>query len=232
MTWLIRQIGHLVLSAPDPMASAEDLNQAVGLRITEMEGDTVYLSSNDRHHEVTYVKGAGEAVCLGLEAVSAAAVDEVLGRHVGRAADPRRHADRPRLRPGGAAGRAGRVGVRDPHPDRPQPAAPPDHPPCGGLRRFQFAGAPDHRGKDGRPRLRYPLAGGRCQAPRHLGAARSRCRAMVQPRAAHHDRALELHDDGDKAGQSNSSVDTAARIIRVPASPSGRRAIAPISPCR
>lgn len=80
MTYLIRQMGHVVISSPDPKAAAQDLVENVGLRITETDGDTVYLSSNDRHHEVTYVKGAGEAVCIGLEAVSADAVDQIGAR--------------------------------------------------------------------------------------------------------------------------------------------------------
>jgi catechol 2,3-dioxygenase len=80
MTYMIRQMGHVVISSPDPKAAAEDLATMVGLRITEIDGDTVYLSSNDRHHEVTYVKGDGEAVAMGLEAVSNDAIDEVYRR--------------------------------------------------------------------------------------------------------------------------------------------------------
>ncbi|WP_234893317.1 hypothetical protein [Agrobacterium vitis] len=80
MTYLIRQMGHVVISSPDPVGAAKDLCDVVGLRITEQEDDTVYLSSNDRHHEVTYVKGDGKAVACGLEAASADAVDEVKRR--------------------------------------------------------------------------------------------------------------------------------------------------------
>lgn len=80
MSYLIRQMGHVIISSPDPKAAAQNLSDVVGLRITEEDGDTVYLSSNNRHHEVTYVKGAGEAVALGLEAVSAEAVDEIASR--------------------------------------------------------------------------------------------------------------------------------------------------------
>ena len=56
------------------------MQETVGLRITEQDGETVYLTSNSRHHEVTCVKGAGKAVAIGLEAVSAEAVDEVYKR--------------------------------------------------------------------------------------------------------------------------------------------------------
>ncbi|MGJ5132318.1 VOC family protein [Bradyrhizobium oligotrophicum] len=80
MSYLIQQMGHVIISSPDPLAAAKDLQETVGLRITEQDGDAVYLSSNDRHHEVTYVRGSGKAVALGLEAVSAEAVDEVYRR--------------------------------------------------------------------------------------------------------------------------------------------------------
>ncbi|MGO9360033.1 MAG: VOC family protein [Xanthobacteraceae bacterium] len=80
MGYLIQQMGHVVISSPDPLGAAKDLQETVGLRITEQDGETVYLSSNDRHHEVTYVRGSGTAVALGLEAVSAEAVDEVYRR--------------------------------------------------------------------------------------------------------------------------------------------------------
>ena len=80
MSYLIRQMGHVVISSPDPMGAAKDLCDVVGLRITEVDGDDVYLSSNNRHHEVTYTKGDGRAVALGLEAISAEAVDEVASR--------------------------------------------------------------------------------------------------------------------------------------------------------
>ena len=80
MGYLLRQAGHMVLSSPDPEHAAQHLCDAVGVRITDRDGDAVYLSSNDRHHEVTYVKGAGQAVAIGLEAVSDAAIDEVAAR--------------------------------------------------------------------------------------------------------------------------------------------------------
>lgn len=80
MSYLIQQMGHVVISSPVPLGAARDLQETVGLRISEQDGETVYLTSNSRHHEVTYVKGAGKAVALGLEAVSADAVDEVYKR--------------------------------------------------------------------------------------------------------------------------------------------------------
>ncbi|MCO6188413.1 VOC family protein [Rhizobium sp. L1K21] len=80
MGYLVRQMGHVVISSPDPKAAAEKLMDCAGLRITEEDGDTIYLSSNNRHHEVTYVKGKGEAIAMGLEAVSPDAIDEVYRR--------------------------------------------------------------------------------------------------------------------------------------------------------
>ena len=80
MSHLIQQMGHVVISSPDPLGAANDLQETVGLRITERTADAVYLSSNTRHHEVTYVKGDGKAVVIGLEAVSLEAIDEVYRR--------------------------------------------------------------------------------------------------------------------------------------------------------
>jgi catechol 2,3-dioxygenase len=80
LSHLIQQMGHVVISSPDPLGAAKDLQETVGLRISEQDGETIYLTSNNRHHEVTYVKGAGKAVAIGLEAVSAEAVDEVYKR--------------------------------------------------------------------------------------------------------------------------------------------------------
>jgi len=76
-------MGHLVISSPDPIAAAKDLAEISGVRITEQAGDTVHLSTNLRHHEVTYVKGdsnEGKVVLIGFEAVSPEAVDEVARR--------------------------------------------------------------------------------------------------------------------------------------------------------
>ncbi|MEM9393415.1 MAG: VOC family protein [Pseudomonadota bacterium] len=82
MDYLIRQMGHVVISSSDPEGAAQNLCDVTGLRITGREGGAVYLSSNDRHHEVTYVPGNGEAVALGLEATSDAAIDEVKSRAI------------------------------------------------------------------------------------------------------------------------------------------------------
>jgi catechol 2,3-dioxygenase len=80
LTYLIQQMGHVVISSPDPLGAANDLQEIVGLRITEQDGEAIYLSSNNRHHEVTYIRGAGKAVVIGLEATSLSAIDEVYRR--------------------------------------------------------------------------------------------------------------------------------------------------------
>jgi catechol 2,3-dioxygenase len=80
VTNLIQQMGHVVISSPDPLGAAKDLQETVGLRISEEDGDIVYLTSNNRHHEVSYIKGPGKAVVLGLEAISLEAIDEVYKR--------------------------------------------------------------------------------------------------------------------------------------------------------
>lgn len=80
MSHLIQQMGHVVISSPDPLGAARDLQETVGLRITEQTAEAVYLSSNTRHHEVTYVKGEGRAVVIGLEAVNLEAIDEAYRR--------------------------------------------------------------------------------------------------------------------------------------------------------
>jgi catechol 2,3-dioxygenase-like lactoylglutathione lyase family enzyme len=80
MGYLIRQMGHVALTSPDPLGAAQDIVRVMGMRITEKSEETVYLTSNDRHHEVTYRKGDGRVTAIGLEAVSPQAVDEVARR--------------------------------------------------------------------------------------------------------------------------------------------------------
>lgn len=78
MTYLIRQMGHLALGTPDPDKSAADLVGIVGVRETERADGTIYLTSNNRHHEVSYSRADKACVhAIGLEAVSREAVDEV-----------------------------------------------------------------------------------------------------------------------------------------------------------
>lgn len=78
---LIRQMGHVAFAVPDPEASAQDLVELVGLKVTGREGGAVYLSSNTRVNEVSYRQAPQAGViAVGLEAVDDAAVDEVARR--------------------------------------------------------------------------------------------------------------------------------------------------------
>lgn len=81
MPHLIRQMGHVAMTVPDPEASANDLVEITGLKITERRDGRIYLSSNQRHHEISYRPGPAAAVeAIGLEAMDEAAVDEVRRR--------------------------------------------------------------------------------------------------------------------------------------------------------
>lgn len=83
MDHLIRQMGYVVISTPDPESSARDLSEIVGLKVTERTPSTVYMSSNDRRCEVAYVRGTETGIIgIGLEAMDAASVDEVARRAV------------------------------------------------------------------------------------------------------------------------------------------------------
>ena len=78
MTCLVRQMGHLTLAVPDPAASARDLCEIVGLRVTRSYGDTVFVSSNARAYEMAFVKAAQPSVlAIGLETDGPAEVDAI-----------------------------------------------------------------------------------------------------------------------------------------------------------
>lgn len=80
MSYLIQQLGHVVISSPDPEAAAQDLCSVSGTRISDREDGAIYVTSNSRHHEVTFVKGKGEVVAIGFEAVDDAAFEEICTR--------------------------------------------------------------------------------------------------------------------------------------------------------
>jgi len=46
MTHLIRQMGHVAFTVPNPDVSAGDLVEVTGLKIAERRNGTVYLSAN------------------------------------------------------------------------------------------------------------------------------------------------------------------------------------------
>lgn len=81
MTHLIRQMGYVVIAAPDPERSARDLADITGVRISQSTVDATYVSSNVRFCEVAYLRGDKHGVrAVGLEAMDEAAVDEVQRR--------------------------------------------------------------------------------------------------------------------------------------------------------
>lgn len=81
MDYLIRQMGHVAISTPDPEESARDLAEIVGLKVTEKNETAIFMSANDRRCEVAYVRGQRAGViAIGLEAMDAASVDEVMRR--------------------------------------------------------------------------------------------------------------------------------------------------------
>lgn len=81
MSHMIRQMGYVVMSTPDPESSARDLAEIVGLKVTERSPQAVYMSANDRRCEVAYVRGnTAGVVAVGLEAMDAAGVEEVKRR--------------------------------------------------------------------------------------------------------------------------------------------------------
>ena len=61
MDALIRQMGHVTLAVPEPGASAADLVEMTGLRVTGQSGSEVMLSSNRRRYEIVLRKGPGPA---------------------------------------------------------------------------------------------------------------------------------------------------------------------------
>jgi catechol 2,3-dioxygenase len=61
-------IGHLALRVTNPERSASFLSDIMGLRRTAESEDAIFLSANEKHHEVEYLRGAHAGVDhLGLE---------------------------------------------------------------------------------------------------------------------------------------------------------------------
>lgn len=81
MGHLIRQMGQLTLAAPDPEASAADLSEIVGLKVTKRTADAVFMSSNERAFELVYARGRRAGVLsVGLETMNDEAFDEARKR--------------------------------------------------------------------------------------------------------------------------------------------------------
>jgi len=76
-------MGHVTFATPDPERSALDLVELVGLRVSGRRDGTVFLTSNERLYEVAFRQSRERHVAaVGLEAMDAAAVDEVRRRAV------------------------------------------------------------------------------------------------------------------------------------------------------
>lgn len=81
MTALIYRLGHVALNVIDLETAVADAQAIAGARLCRMEGDRAILTANRRHAElVLHRAAANEVRAIGLEATSAAAVDEVAAR--------------------------------------------------------------------------------------------------------------------------------------------------------
>jgi catechol 2,3-dioxygenase len=61
-------IGHVALRTPEPERSARFLQRILGLRETHATKDEIFLSCNERHHEVEFLRGETTGIDhLGLE---------------------------------------------------------------------------------------------------------------------------------------------------------------------
>ncbi len=84
MTHLIRQIGCLTLVTPAPDASAADLSEIVGLKVTRRTDSAVLMSCNERSVELAYLSGKRPGVlAIGLETMDDQAFDEARRRIAG-----------------------------------------------------------------------------------------------------------------------------------------------------
>jgi catechol-2,3-dioxygenase len=76
-------IGHLALRVTDPERSARFLGDILGLRRTVDEPDAIFLSANEKHHEIEYLRGPRAGVDhLGLEIEEERDLDELRDRLV------------------------------------------------------------------------------------------------------------------------------------------------------
>jgi catechol 2,3-dioxygenase len=81
VTYLIRQMGYVVIATPDPEGSARDLADLTGVRVSHGSFDAVYVSSNSRFCDVAYLRENRRGIrAVGLEAMDEEAVDEVYRR--------------------------------------------------------------------------------------------------------------------------------------------------------
>lgn len=85
---LVRRLSYLSVETPDPRQLAEDTANIVGARVVGESDDAILMSSNRRHAEFVIHPGRESALrACGLEAVDAAAVEEVARRCAVRGLD-------------------------------------------------------------------------------------------------------------------------------------------------
>ncbi|MDI6028589.1 VOC family protein [Corticibacterium sp. UT-5YL-CI-8] len=81
MTTLIYRLGYIALNVTDLDVAVADAQAIAGARLVHHDADHAMLTSNKRHCEVVFHRATSNAVrAIGLEAKSAAAVDEVAKR--------------------------------------------------------------------------------------------------------------------------------------------------------
>jgi catechol-2,3-dioxygenase len=78
---MVSRIGHVGLRVPDLDASVGFAERILGLRVSEREGDTAYLTCNARHHELVLIQGDA-AACdhIAFEVYSRDALDLLVQR--------------------------------------------------------------------------------------------------------------------------------------------------------
>jgi catechol 2,3-dioxygenase len=80
-------MGHVAFQSPDPHASARFLQQILGLRETVSEANRVFLTCNEHHHEVEFLRGDAPGLDhVGLEVEDEAEIDGLRDRLIAEGA--------------------------------------------------------------------------------------------------------------------------------------------------
>jgi catechol 2,3-dioxygenase len=78
---MVSRIGHVGLRVPDLERSVRFAEQMLGLRVSERDRDTAYLTCNARHHELVLIAGdAAGCDHLAFEVYSREALDDLTAR--------------------------------------------------------------------------------------------------------------------------------------------------------
>jgi catechol 2,3-dioxygenase-like lactoylglutathione lyase family enzyme len=78
---MVSRIGHVALRVPDLERSIRFAQEILGLRVSDRDADTAYLTCNARHHELVLI-GGEEAACdhIAFEAFEPACFEHVVER--------------------------------------------------------------------------------------------------------------------------------------------------------